>query len=790
MKLTFAILAVLALSAFGVDFFGRCAVVHVDEASLPTVYNFFAAIPALYFQEAGNSYGSLLVTDGADSQSGYYTLEDWATYLSGVGESGSVIFIGNVEPSFKTIVQGMVPYSEELIYTGTCEEIASEIAVTEWPSTPEAVICVMSDTDEEYINGAAAAASWAANNNCPLLWTDGTVLGTATVEVLTSMGVTEVFLFDYPGTVSTDVTDALAAMSITVTDFDSASDLLPATIALTGQAVACVYKEEMQALPAALAAARYAGYAVKLPEGLDRLAFTALADLRRSIPDSFTKLERPVTGIRASGSEALAAEFYTFLHGVGGTVDDQLEYVLAFSNQTVFPATFERSITGDPSDLTRDGAVPGRFPLEWIDNIGTINRGALYNAVIHANPRPDHVTISMNAYEVHYWSDFSFSDNWYSDFVVNEIFGWPEEGWTAANGYFPGWPPSQPGLDPMWPETSDAADTGGCPGQYATFYGESYDTAFHSGAMPGTGTHPAQPAVELCGFVQDVIDGSIFLYFSCHGGGTVIAVLDEDNGIAQDDYLIEFEDPWWPDSDGRVYDGSAGGDYYESDLDEYFDNMHSVIIAYNACSMANGSMNEIGLNHGAIGSIGSLASVSFDGSGWWWNLWVHLVTAEDFTLGEAAVYSNARISTIYTPPGATTGVDETLQYVLYGDPMVNFVDPDAVSPTPLPRKTAYGTHYPDGISEGVEGSQGTATVLSVISNNPVTFSASVIVSGDGNAVLNVFDLSGRMVATPYSGTLNGSRAVNIDMSGFSPGIYFLRLRQGSETSTASVMLVE
>ncbi len=789
MKITFVILAVLALSAFGADFFGRCAVVHVDEASLPTVYSYFAAVPALYFQEGGNSYGSLLVTDGADSQSGYYTLEDWAAYLSNVGESGSITFIGDVEPSFKTTVQSMVPHSEEIIYTGTPEEIACEIALTEWPSTPEAVLCVMSETDMDYLNGAAGAASWAACNNCPLLWTDGTVLGTITTEALTSMGVTEVFLFDYPGTVSSDVTDALAAMSITVVNFDSASDLLPATVALTGQAVACVYKQEMQALPAALAAARYAGYTVKLPDSVDRLSFDALEDLRQSIPNSFTKLERPVAGVRSSGSEELAAAFYTFLHDVGGTVDDQLEYVLTFSDQTVFPATFERSITGDPSDLTRDGAVPGRFPLEWVDNIGTINRGALYDAVIHANPRPDHVTISMNAYEVQYWDSYSFSDNWYSNFVVNEMFGWPEEGWTAENGYFPGWPPSQPGLDPMWPETSDGADTGGCPGQYATFYGESYDTAFHSGASPGTGTHPAQPEVELCGFVQDVIDGSIFLYFSCHGGGTVIAVCDEDNGIAQDNYSIEFEDPYWPDSDGRVYDGSAGGDYYETDLDEDFDNMHSVVIAYNACSMANGSMNEIGLNHGAIGSIGSLASVSFDGSGWWWNLWVHLVTAEGFTLGEAATYSNARVSTIYTPPGTTTGADATLQYVLYGDPMVNFVSSDAAVPAPLPRNTAYGTHYPDGISEGIEGSQGN-TALSVMSNNPVTSSASVVVCGNGNAVLNVFDLSGRLISSPGIGVLNGQKTVNIDMSGLAPGMYFLRLTQDSETSTASIMLVE
>ena len=773
----------------GGNFFGRCAVVHVDDSSLPTVYNFFAAVPALYFQEYSESYGSLLITDGADSQSGYYTMEDWATYLTGQGENGSIIYVGDVDAGFKTVVEGMVPYSEIISYSGTVDEIAAEIAITEWPSLTEAVICVRSDTDEEYMNGAAAAAGWAAVNNCPILWTDGATLGTETSSALTSMGVTDVYLIDYPDAVASGVLDQLSAMSITVTEFSGPGDLLPASLNLTGQSVACVYKDEMQSLPAALAAARYGGYALQLPESLDKLNMQAMADLRSSLPMGNTKLDAPISGAKATGSAVLAAEFYTFLESVGGSDPLHLEYVLTFSDQSVFPATFERSISGDLSDPTRDGAVTGRFPLEWVDNIGTINRGALYEAVIHANHRPNHVTIAMNAYEVDYWSEYTFDDNWYSNLLVNEVFGWPEEGWTAANNYFPGWPPSQPGLDPLWPAPVDAGDTGCCPGQYATFYGEGYESHFHSGAQPGTGTHPSQPSVALCGFVQDVIDGSTFLYFSCHGGGTVIAVRDTDNGVAQDNYTIEFEDPYWPDNDGRVYDGSAGGDYYQTDLDADFDNMHSVIIAYNACSMANGEMNEIGLNHGAIGSIGSLASVSFDGSGWWWNIWVHLITAEDFTIGEAAAYCNARISTIYTPPAATPGVDETLQYVLYGDPMVNFVDPDAVPPVPLARHMPYGPHYPDGYGVGIEGGHEGIEVPGIIISNPVRSSAVVTLNGNGPAELNVFDLTGRLLATPYQGDLKGSGSLNWNTGELTPGMYFLRLQQGSEVSTVRVMVI-
>ncbi len=788
MKLAFLAVVFLVFSVIGGNFFGRCAVVHVDANSLPTVYNYLSTVPALYFQESSESYGSLLIPDNPDSNAVFYTLEDWATYLTNQGENGSIVYVGDVNNAFKTTVEGMVPHSEMLSYNGTVDKIAADIATTEWPLLTKAVICIRSDTDEEYLNGAAAAAGWAAVNNCPVLWTDGTALGTETSTALTSMGVTNVYLFDYPNAVTSGVLDELTALSITVTEFSGPTDLLPATLSLTGQAVACVYKEEMQALPAALAAARYGGYVLQLPASLDRLNFQAMSDLRSSIPTGNTKLDSPVSATRSSGSAALAAEFFTFLDSLGGSEPSHLEYVLTFSNQTVFPASFERSISGDPSNPTRDGAIPGRFPLEWSDNIGTINRGALYDAVIHANPRPDHITISMNAYEVQYWTQYTFNDNWYNNLVVNEVFGWPVEGWTAANNYFPGWPPSQPDLDPMWPTSADAGDTGHCPGQYATFLGEGYESHFHSGANPGTGTHPSQPSVNLCGFIQDVKDGSTFLYFSCHGGGTMISVRDVDNGVAQDDYNIAFTDPYWPDPDGRVYDGSAGGYYTQDNLNADFDNMHSIIIAYNACEMANGMMNEVGLKHGAIGSIGSLASVSFTGSGWWWNLWVHLITENNLTIGEAATYSNARVSIVYTPPSATPGADESLQYVLYGDPMVKFVDPGATSPTPLERHVSYGLHYPDGYGTGIEGYENEG-LPGIIAGNPVRSTAVIVLTGTGFAELSVFDLAGHLVSTPYCGDLNGSRSIGWNTSDLAPGMYLLHLQQGSEVSTAKVMVL-
>jgi len=43
----------------------------------------FAAVPALYFQEGGSSFGSQLVTDGNDSQAGLPCLHVASYFLRG-----------------------------------------------------------------------------------------------------------------------------------------------------------------------------------------------------------------------------------------------------------------------------------------------------------------------------------------------------------------------------------------------------------------------------------------------------------------------------------------------------------------------------------------------------------------------------------------------------------------------------------------------------------------------------------------------------------------------------------
>jgi hypothetical protein len=201
------------------------------------------------------------------------------------------------------------------------------------------------------------------------------------------------------------------------------------------------------------------------------------------------------------------------------------------------------------------------------------------------------------------------------------------------------------------------------------------------------------------GFVSDLNNGSVFLYFSCHGGGTGIAVRHIDNGVAQDsDDQVPWGENYWPSTDGIVYDGSQSGWYDQTNLNNDITNVKGAMTAYNACDMANGKMNEVLLEHGGAASYGSYTSVSFDGSGWWWNLFVHCVTHLNYTIGEAAAYATARVAKLY-PPGTPyqPNPDTSLQYVVYGDPNVHFVQQDWTSPKPAGMGTNYGGHFPERI---------------------------------------------------------------------------------------------
>ena len=92
---------------------------------------------------------------------------------------------------------------------------------------------------------------------------------------------------------------------------------------------------------------------------------------------------------------------------------------------------------------------------------------------------------------------------------------------------------------------------------------------------------------------------------------------------------------------------------------------------------------------------------------------------------------------------------------------------------------------------GIEEQQGSVVPnnTGILLSNPVRSAAVVTLSGNGPAELNVFDLTGRLVATPFQGDLNGSQMFNWNAGDLTPGMYFLRLEQGGEVSTARVMVL-
>ena len=93
--------------------------------------------------------------------------------------------------------------------------------------------------------------------------------------------------------------------------------------------------------------------------------------------------------------------------------------------------------------------------------------------------------------------------------------------------------------------------------------------------------------------------------------------------------------------------------------------------------------------------------------------------------------------------------------------------------------------------EGIEDQSGSDVNANtnIFVANPARSSAVVTLTASGHARLNVFDLTGRLVATPYEGDISGSESFSWNTSELTPGMYFLRLVQGDEVSTARVMVL-
>lgn len=88
-------------------------------------------------------------------------------------------------------------------------------------------------------------------------------------------------------------------------------------------------------------------------------------------------------------------------------------------------------------------------------------------------------------------------------------------------------------------------------------------------------------------------------------------------------------------------------------------------------------------------------------------------------------------------------------------------------------------------SSGVVGSP-----VNVSAPNPVFGSVPVTLTGvGGQATVEIFDVSGRVVATPFNAELNGQAVFTWDASSVSTGVYFMRLTQGGNIATSRVSVV-
>ncbi|MCD6588564.1 MAG: CotH kinase family protein [Candidatus Fermentibacteraceae bacterium] len=91
-----------------------------------------------------------------------------------------------------------------------------------------------------------------------------------------------------------------------------------------------------------------------------------------------------------------------------------------------------------------------------------------------------------------------------------------------------------------------------------------------------------------------------------------------------------------------------------------------------------------------------------------------------------------------------------------------------------------------------EGGWEAGSTLSILCPNPVRYgSAEAILNGiSGTAVLSLFDLSGRLVLTPFQGELNGQSTVGLETEQLPAGVYVLRLIQGGLVISQLVTIIK
>jgi hypothetical protein len=79
-----------------------------------------------------------------------------------------------------------------------------------------------------------------------------------------------------------------------------------------------------------------------------------------------------------------------------------------------------------------------------------------------------------------------------------------------------------------------------------------------------------------------------------------------------------------------------------------------------------------------------------------------------------------------------------------------------------------------------------------LSRNPIAEKASLTVQwpGDGDAVIELFDMQGRRVRTEFSGNARGTTERTFRTAGLAPGIYLVNARQGGMRTTRRITVLQ
>jgi len=644
----------------------------VNDASADSLYYYCAAAPAFVFRHGGDTYQAPVLADAVANVTVGRFFDAYRTYLEGRGRMKQLVAVGGVAPAELEYTRKYFGLAEEDVWeiVGPPPRVARELS-RDWVASEYVVVApyVASPATRD-MESAANAASIAAYLNAPLFYAEPAGgLSAETLKYIGYVNPAKAIIVEIGDVLPPSVEAGLGrAGARVVADLKSERAVVAYINDLTDPAppVLCAFRGAEMAGPAALAAARYGGFVLEVPESLGALSRNVWRAVEAEVPRGREKLLAPYAMPAAvlAGEQAIADDFYAWLEGLGGTDPNRLEYVVTFApafGEGSLSYAFERAITGDTETPDERGAVPGRFVNPRPESLAAFNLTSAYRALVFANPRPEHVTFCGTAYMAHNAVSCpdTFRDNYGRLHKVNEVLG------CRSGGY------------------DD-------PGVFSAFRDNSYEPVVHDGRRATPGSHPLVPAEDLVGFPMDVYLGTAFFYCSSHGMPNSIYPFADDDGVAANV-------PWgradWPGGSSGIVNFDGEGFSYKR-WDEMGNKSPAMVAAFNVCSLGAGEMNEVVMRHLGAASVSSYTPVWIQASGWFWVSFVDRIVEREYTLGEATCFATAQVSEIF--PAHRGGVDSSIRYVLAGDPFMPYYKPTWRPPALADPGRDYGGHHPGG----------------------------------------------------------------------------------------------